>query len=157
TGAEGLLRYVALDQQGVPATVGTEFPFAGQTFAFVEEATGVDSASLARVGCAGAFPLLSSPEEAAGPFTTLYLRAGDRLFTYRPTEGVSGTPGVAGTPLGSPAVAEAPTETATPTQVPTEAAVPTETATATPVPTETPTATAVPSETPTATPVPTQV
>jgi hypothetical protein len=153
TGAEGLLRYVILDEQGLPTTIGTEFPFAGQSFAF-EEATDVDLTTLTRAGCAGPFPLFAAPEEAGGPFMALYLSVGDQVFTFRSAEAApAATPEETEPAPASPEVAEEPTEVPDPTEtdVPTEA--PTEVPTETPVPTEVATETPVP---PTETPVPTE-
>lgn len=163
--AEGLLRFILLDDQGLPSTLGTEFPFAGQTFTFAGEATDVDVTALSQIGCATAFPVFVTPEEVEGPFTQLYLAIGTRLFLFQAVEeapdaspAVTETETVDASPTvdeptatiapASPAATEIPTETVFPTEPPTEQ--PTETQVPTTAPTETvlPTETAAPTETP---------
>ena len=169
TDNEGLLRYVALDEQGLPELIGPELPFGDQTFTFVEETTDIDRAALAGVGCAGPFPVFAAPDADEGPFTDLYLSVANRLFRFRSTETVSpATPAATETPSATEAT-EVPAETATPspaaTEVPPTAPISPaiEPRTGTPIPTEEPTSTPAPTATPmptntpepTATPMPT--
>lgn len=150
-GNEGLLRFVLIDAQGLPASIGTDLAFAGQTFTFAGEATGVDQASLARAGCADAFPAFAQPGETAGAFSTLYVRVGTRLLSFSATGAT--TPVV---PEASPTEAATETATTAPTETATETATTAPTETATTAPTETPTETATTAPTETATTAPTE-
>lgn len=175
-----LVRYVMLDETGVPATLDDQLSFAGQEF---ERVTGVEvnPADLVKVGCAGAFPVLASSGETSPPFSMIHVQVADQLVSYQATEAPeTPEPAIPATPPTEPATpiptevppTQAPTEppptlaptetpepTVEPTAVPTEVPptqVPTE-----PPPTETPaptvTPTAVPTETPEPTAVPTEI
>ena len=148
---DGLLRYVVLDERGLPEQVGDDLTFGGQEFAFVEEATGVDRAALGRVGCAGPFSVLAESAADAGQLSDIYLAVADRVFLFRATtEEPDTVDGPVGTPPASPEATAAPTEAPAPTEAAPPIAPVEETPTATPVPTATP----APTEEPTATPAP---
>lgn len=155
--ADGLLRFVLAGPDGRPASLAESLAFGGTLFTFVADVTGqIDPATLAKVGCAGPYPVYAEQGADAG---NRYVWVGGRLFQF------GGEPALVDEPTEQPVVVptEIPTEapTAIPTEVPTEAptAVPTEVPTEAPteVPTEAPTIepTEVPTEAPTA--VPTEI
>jgi hypothetical protein len=124
-----LLRYVVLDEEGLPAAIGAVFPFGGQTFAFVEEAAGIDQEALTRAGCVGPFPALAEADAVDGSLTDLYLSVAGRLFLFRSTDTTAAeTPAATETPTGVPTA----TATTEPTAEPTSTPEPTATATADP-------------------------
>ncbi len=160
TGADGgLVRYLLVQENGVPATFPDRITFAGQEFQLTAGETPTTD-GLQKVGCAVRFPALADSAEAGGPYSAIYLQIPNGFVVYRsvgqpevtPTE-----PAIVPVETEAPATI-APTEvppTAVPTEVPTEVptAIPTEVP-PTVAPTEIP-ATAVPTEVPTA--VPTEV
>jgi hypothetical protein len=151
TGApDGLVRYVLLEQNGVPATFPDRMLFAGQEFQLTAGET-PSADGLQRVGCALRFPALAGADEGPGTFSSLQLQVGDRFVTYRslgPTEPPSPTE-----PSIGPEETEVPEPTVTATEAPEPTAVPTDT----PAPTQTPEPTVAPTDTPepTQTPEPT--
>ena len=163
TGADGgLVHYILVQENGVPATFSQRLAFAGQEFQLTAGET-PNIEGLQKVGCAGVFPALAEASEAGGPYTAMYVQAGDQLVVYRtvgqpdPTEAPA-TVAVTEPPI-VPATGEAPV-TVAPTQAPpTETPAPTVTPTQVPptvAPTETPVPTATPTEIPpTETPEPT--
>lgn len=77
-----LLRYVALDPQGVPIKLASPLLFMGQTF---QLAAGEETASVAgrtRIGCAGPFPLWADLAAAQPPYSRLYAGVGDKHFVF---------------------------------------------------------------------------
>ncbi len=180
---EGLVRYLLVPESGTPTTLPQTFTFAGQQFQLASE-QGVPGEELAKVGCAGQLPALTSAGETVPPFGNVYLRVGDRPVQYVAVDAPVGTPAPAlatptGTPLapGTPeaTIVASPSETLVPigptdpeeTQVPPTPEPPTvipaptstmaPTSTAAPTGTPGPTSTLAPAETvaPAETPVPT--
>ncbi len=146
----GLLRFVSLAEDGIPAQLGGSIPFGEQTLS-EPESVDVDVSTLTKVGCLGAFPAFAPAGETEPPFSTLYVALSGTVIQFQ-VEG------------GQAAETETPTEEATATEAATETVAPTETPvppTETEAPTETPvppTETEIPTETPvpaTDTPVPT--
>jgi hypothetical protein len=153
TDPNGLLRFLALGEDGRPAMFAESLAFAGAQYAFAGDVTdSVNQADLTKVGCAGPFPAYTAPEQAEGDFTDLYVLVSGRLFQFSG----EGAPVDEASPTDIPA--ELPTETAVPTdtEAPTETEVPTEEPTGTPVPTDTEVPTDVPTETEEATEEPTE-
>lgn len=171
-GPNSLSRYVALEANGAPASLGESFSFAGQDFTLSPGAI-ASTEGLVRIGCAGLFPLFAaSPDQ---PFTVAALDLANQTIAYEaapgaepiasPTEfpstpvptDIPATPEPTELPTSPdptelPATPEptdipaTPEPTATPTEVP---ATPTPAPTATPEPTPTPEPTATPAPTPT--------
>ncbi len=75
-----LLRFVLLDEQGLPVHLSSPLAFAGQSFSYV--VTADQPQTLGRVGCAGPFPILAVPGQMASPFSRLYAQVGSRVFTF---------------------------------------------------------------------------
>ncbi|MBA3275286.1 MAG: hypothetical protein H0T72_05790, partial [Chloroflexia bacterium] len=138
--ADGLLRFAIAGEDGRPGSLADSLAFEGTLFSFVADVTDeVDPGNLAKLGCAGPYPVYAAADAAEGSTVDRYVRAGGRLFQF------SGEMAAVASPPAMPT--EVPTEPliVVPTEVPTEA--PTE------VPTEAPTE--VPTEAPTE--VPTEV
>ncbi len=81
--SDGLQRFVLLDGDGVPEVLQGRFPFAGQTFVFVDEVTGeIDDNDLERVGCAGPFAIETPPDETEAPFSRIYATVAGELLAF---------------------------------------------------------------------------
>ena len=79
----GLLRFVAVGDDGRPASIAESLAFNGTQFAFESDATdAVDPASLTKVGCSTAFPVFAPTDTVGGDFTQLYVLAGTRLLSF---------------------------------------------------------------------------
>ncbi|MGH2532199.1 MAG: PQQ-binding-like beta-propeller repeat protein [Thermomicrobiales bacterium] len=87
--AAGLQRFMLLDERGLPEMLRGSLPFAGGVFTFAEDATGTaDRAALTRLGCAGPFPVLVSPDQAEAPFTSIFIVVGgpnDSVLAFEAT------------------------------------------------------------------------
>jgi hypothetical protein len=94
---DGLLRFVRVGDDGRPASIAESLAFNGAEFAFDSDATDeVDPASLTKVGCSTAFPVLA-PTDTADGNAQLYVLAGTRLFRFTgagavPSEETTGPP-----------------------------------------------------------------
>ncbi len=170
---EGLYRFTLLSANGVPLMLSPSFAVGDQTATFDADVTdSTDLSSLARVGCAGPFPLYGTA--ATGPFTELFVAVSQTVLRFAVTGGATPEPAtpeptatVPATPEATATATSEPTATATtvPTATATATATPEPTATATvaatatateaPTATVAPTATATPTEAPTATVAPT--
>ncbi|MBA2468766.1 MAG: hypothetical protein H0V37_05125 [Chloroflexia bacterium] len=142
---DGLLRFVIAGGDGRPASLADSLAFEGTLLSFVADVTDqVDPGNLAKVGCAGPYPVYTAADAAEGSTVDRYVRAGGRLFQYSGEMAPAASPADAPTEVPTEPLIVVPTEE--PTEVPTEA--PTEAPTE--VPTEAPTevATEVPTEVP---------
>ncbi len=148
---QDLHRYVLLDEQGLPSAL-EELTFAGQEFEFAEVAEDIDTAGLARIGCGGAFLLLSTQAEA--PYDECYALVGQQYLRFT---AVGAEPPVetAVPPTNTPAPSPTPEPTPSPTPTPSPSPTPAPTPSPTPAPTPTPTPSPTPAPTPSPTPAPT--
>ncbi len=165
--AGGLVHYIAIEPNGVPATFPERLDFAGQTFQLTAgESAGGDQQ---KIGCALGFPALADAGEAPGSLSSITIQAGDTGVVYRAIGPVApstsvvtpGTPAPTLAPTVAPTVPPTVAPTVPPTVAPTipptlaPTSTPEPTATVSPTPTPEPTATATAAPTDAATTAPT--
>ena len=120
----GLLRFMLLNDQGLPAALSQSLVVNGAEYALVGDVTDqTDRSTLPKAGCAGPFPVYASVDDAGGNVHQRFVLVDARLFLFE----AGGASPVEGTPAEV-----APTEAAVP---PTGTPVP-----ATPAPTRPPSA-----------------
>ncbi len=153
----GLIRFLLAEADGRPATLAS-LAFSGAEYEYAGNVTeSVSRADLAKVGCAGPFPVFSA-ETGDDAFAQLFVGVGNALLQYdgddvpveepTPTETIEPTE----TPTTEPTETSSPTATATQTaEPPTQTATLTSTGTPTETPPEVPTATLTPTDQPQAT------
>jgi hypothetical protein len=144
-GAAELLRFIAIDGDGLPVTLPDPVPFADQAFTFAFDATDdLDLGSLRPVGCLSAFPVFAPIDQQPGSFDPIYLNVLGRFLSLsatavvpEPTEVIEEQEPIAEetpTAEATPVIEETPP--ATPTEAPEEAVTPEPTPTFTPTPIE---------------------
>ncbi len=153
----GLVRYIAIASNGVPATFPDRLDFGGQAFELAPDEPGTTE-GMEKVGCALAFPALAPAGEEPGSWASLTIQVGDALVVYDrvgplPTQSPVASP----TEMIEPTVVPTEAPTLPPTVVPTTAPTQAPTEQPTTAPTEAPTQ--LPTEQPTTAPTeaPTQV
>ncbi len=87
-GGQGLQRFIAVDEDGLPAVLTDDVPFGEQTLTFSANATNeVDPGTLTKVGCAGAFPVLAADGEVPGSLSEAYCSVGGQILLFTAAAG----------------------------------------------------------------------
>lgn len=142
----GLDRFILLGENGLPITLGESIVFAGQSFTFSEDATGVvDPNALIRVGCIGPFSARADQPSDLNAFNRLFVVLNGQTPRVLAFNAEGAVQGAATAPASQPITPPAPPATPTPEPpAPTETAIPPTASPVPPTPTVVPTATEVP-------------